>query len=99
MPGNLQSLFKMVHGGLRYIAQGDIGLTQDSLGSGAPAARTSRPDPAHGLLLYPAQGPVPGRLPFSILLTIYDRLAGIKRPSLLPGGKLNSASPVSIARD
>ena len=70
---------KMVHGGLRYIAQGDIGLTRDSL---RERERLLRELPGliqrMGYYFTLRKGQFPGRLPFSILLTIYDRLAGIK---------------------
>ena len=70
---------KMVHGGLRYIAQGDIGLTRDSL---RERERLLRELPGliqrMGYFFTLRKGQFPGRLPFSILLTIYDKLAGIK---------------------
>lgn len=70
---------KMVHGGLRYIAQGDIKLTRESL---RERERLLRELPGlierMGYYFTLRKGQFPGRLPFSILLTIYDALAGIK---------------------
>lgn len=70
---------KMVHGGLRYIAQGDIKLTKHSV-----QERERLISEAPGLVerlgyLFPIRkGQVPGKLLFNSLLKIYDKLAGIK---------------------
>lgn len=70
---------KMVHGGLRYIAQGDIKLTQHSL-----QERERLLKEAPGLIermgyYFPLRkGQFPGRIIFSTLLALYDKLAGIK---------------------
>jgi glycerol-3-phosphate dehydrogenase len=70
---------KMVHGGLRYIAQGDIALTRH-----AALERERLIREAPGLVerlgyLFPIRaGQRPGRLLFSILLRFYDMLAGIR---------------------
>jgi glycerol-3-phosphate dehydrogenase len=70
---------KMVHGGLRYIAQGDIALSRHSA-----LERERLIAEAPGLVermgyLFPIRkGQVPGRLLFGLLLTFYDRLAGIR---------------------
>ena len=70
---------KMVHGGLRYIAKGDIKLTRDSL---QERERLLREAPGlidrMGYYFTLRKGQFPGRIPFSILLTLYDKLAGIK---------------------
>ncbi|MEE4146456.1 MAG: glycerol-3-phosphate dehydrogenase/oxidase [Halieaceae bacterium] len=70
---------KMVHGGLRYIAQGDIKLTRESL---QERERLLKELPGlidrMGYYFTLRKGQFPGRIPFSILLTIYDTLAGIK---------------------
>ena len=70
---------KMVHGGLRYISQGDIKLTQDSL---RERERLLQEVPGlidrMGYFFTLKKGQFPGRFVFSILLAIYDRLAGIK---------------------
>ena len=70
---------KMVHGGLRYITHGDIKLTRDSL---QERERLLREAPGlidrMGYYFTLKKGQFPGRLPFGILLTLYDWLAGIK---------------------
>ena len=70
---------KMVHGGLRYISHGDIRLTRDSL---RERERLLREAPGlierMGYYFTLKKGQFPGRLPFSILLSFYDWLAGIK---------------------
>lgn len=70
---------KMVHGGLRYISHGDIKLTRDSL---RERERLLREAPGlidrMGYYFTLKKGQFPGRIPFGILLSLYDRLAGIK---------------------
>ncbi|MFK7975517.1 MAG: glycerol-3-phosphate dehydrogenase/oxidase [Halioglobus sp.] len=70
---------KMVHGGLRYISQGDIALTKHSL---QERERLLREAPGlidrMGYYFTLRKGQFPGRLPFTLLLKLYDRLAGIK---------------------
>ena len=70
---------KMVHGGLRYIAQGDIKLTQHSL---QERERLLKEVPGlverMGYYFPLRKGQFPGRFIFSALLAIYDKLAGIK---------------------
>lgn len=70
---------KMVHGGLRYIAQGDIKLTRESLQE-RERLLVELPGLIERMGYYFTlrKGQFPGRIPFSILLTIYDTLAGIK---------------------
>ena len=70
---------KMVHGGLRYIAQGDISLTRHSV-----QERERLIEEAPGLiermgyLFTIRKGQIPGKLMFNGLLKVYDSLAGIK---------------------
>lgn len=70
---------KMVHGGLRYISHGDIRLTRDSL---RERERLLREAPGlisrMGYYFTLKKGQFPGRLPFGLVLTLYDWLAGIK---------------------
>jgi glycerol-3-phosphate dehydrogenase len=70
---------KMIHGGLRYIAQGEIKLTRDSL---RERERLFMQAPGlierMGYYFTLRKGQFPGRIPFSILLTVYDKLAGVK---------------------
>lgn len=70
---------KMIHGGLRYLGAGDYKLTVHSLTERerlieeAPGL-VDRTDFYFGL----RKRVFPGRWPFSILLWVYDRIAGIK---------------------
>lgn len=70
---------KMVHGGLRYIAQGDIKLTRDAL---RERERLLREAPGlverMGYYFTLRKSQFPGRISFSILLSLYDAMAGIK---------------------
>ncbi|MFZ5722595.1 MAG: glycerol-3-phosphate dehydrogenase/oxidase [Pseudomonadota bacterium] len=95
---------KMVHGGLRYIAQGDFRLTRDAL---QERERLLREAPGlverMGYTFPVRRGQFPGRWTFSILLALYDRFAGIddhrwlsaaEAAALLPGlktGRLKGA--------
>lgn len=70
---------KMVHGGLRYIAQGDIKLTRHSL---QERERLFKEAPGlinrMGYYFVIRQWQFPGRFIMGALLSLYDRLAGIK---------------------
>ena len=70
---------KMVHGGLRYIAQGDIALTRHSA---LERERLIREAPGlverMGYLFPIRKGQFPGKMMFNSLLAFYDKLAGIK---------------------
>jgi len=70
---------KMVHGGLRYIAQGHIKLTKHSV---QERERLLREAPGlverMGNYFLLRKGQFPGRLAMGSALTIYDKLAGIK---------------------
>ncbi|MFT7287860.1 MAG: glycerol-3-phosphate dehydrogenase [Halieaceae bacterium] len=70
---------KMIHGGLRYLGSGDLKLTRHSLTERERLLKEApglidRMDFYFGL----RKGVFPGRWPFSILLWIYDRIAGVK---------------------
>ena len=70
---------KMVHGGLRYIAQGDIRLTRESLQERERLIRElPRLVVRHGYLFPSRKGRFPGRWSMTVLLWLYDRLAGIR---------------------
>jgi glycerol-3-phosphate dehydrogenase len=70
---------KMIHGGLRYLGSGDLKLTRHSLTERerlveeAPGL-VDRTDFYFGL----RKGVFPGRWLFTILLWVYDRIAGVK---------------------
>jgi len=76
---------KMVHGGLRYIAQGEIRLTWHSL-----TERERLLSEAPGLVdrmryhFAHFKGVFPGRWPFKVLLMAYDLLARIRDHRYLP---------------
>lgn len=70
---------KMIHGGLRYLGSGDLKLTRHSLTERERLVKEApglvdRTDFYFGL----RKGVFPGRWPFSILLWVYDRIAGVK---------------------
>jgi glycerol-3-phosphate dehydrogenase len=70
---------KMVHGGLRYLAQGDLKLTRHSLNE-----RERLLEEAPGLVdrmgyyMMMKRGQFPGRFAMKVILTIYDFIAGVK---------------------
>ena len=70
---------KMIHGGLRYLGSGDLKLTRHSLTERERLLKevpglVDRTDFYFGM----RKGVFPGRWLFSILLWIYDRIAGVK---------------------
>lgn len=70
---------KMVHGGLRYLAAGDIKLTKHSLQERERLLREA-PGLVDRIAFYFAlgKGNFPGRFAMSVILTIYDFLARIR---------------------
>lgn len=76
---------KMVHGGLRYIAKGDVKLTRDAL---RERERLIREAPylieRLGYWFGHREGKFPGPRAFGILCAIYDRLAGIRDRRFVP---------------
>lgn len=70
---------KMVHGGLRYLAAGDLKLTKHSLQERERLLKEA-PGLVDRIAFYFAlgKGNFPGRLAMTIILTIYDFLAGIR---------------------
>ncbi len=70
---------KMVHGGLRYIAQGDIGLTRDALRERERLIQELPELVVRQDYLFPIRRKrFPGRWSMKLLLWLYDRLAGIR---------------------
>lgn len=70
---------KMVHGGLRYIAQGDVRLTRDALRERERLLRDLPGLVERAPYLFPLRkGRFPGRLPMAVILGLYDFLAGIR---------------------
>lgn len=70
---------KMVHGGLRYIAMGEIRMTWHSL---TERERLLREAPGlvtrMGYFFAHFRGVFPGRWPFAVLLIVYNALAGVR---------------------
>ena len=85
---------KMVHGGLRYIAKGQLGLTRDSvrerqrLLSEAPGLVEPLP-----FLFAHYQGSFPGPRVLGGLLSVYDALAGQRLHRFHPPQALNFLAP------
>lgn len=85
---------KMVHGGLRYIAKGQLGLTRDSV-----RERQRLLSEAPGLVdplsfLFPHyQGAFPGPKVFGGLLALYDALAGKRNHLYYPLQQLRYLTP------
>lgn len=79
---------KMVHGGLRYLASGDFTLTKHSLLE-RERILSEAPGLAERMGYYYVlrKGKFPGRIAMSLVLAIYDRIAGIKDHRFV---KLNS---------
>lgn len=70
---------KMVHGGLRYIAQGDIRLTRHSLLERERLIKELPGLVERAHYLFPLRkGTFPGRWPMKAILWLYDFLAGIR---------------------
>lgn len=70
---------KMVHGGLRYIAQGDVKLTRHSLLERERLLRELPGLVERATYLFPLRkGVFPGRWPMKAILWLYDFLAGIR---------------------
>lgn len=69
---------KMVHGGLRYLAAGDVKLTKESL-TERERLLTEAPGLVDRINFYFAlsKGLFPGRWAMAVILTIYDFIAGI----------------------
>ncbi|WP_416361391.1 glycerol-3-phosphate dehydrogenase/oxidase [Marinobacter sp.] len=81
---------KMVHGGLRYLGSGHIGLTRQAV-----RERQRMMEEAPGLvepipfLMPHFRGKFPGPRVFQLLLTVYDKLAGVRtRDKLTPAETL-----------
>lgn len=85
---------KMIHGGLRYLAQGDFKLTKHSL-----IERERLIDEAPGLIermgyyFVLRKGAFPGRFIFSTLLKFYDFIAGYKNNYYVSNQQLTDEFP------
>lgn len=85
---------KMVHGGLRYLGQGDIRLTRHSLLERERLLR-ELPDMVvrHPYLFPIRRGRFPGRWPMKAVLWLYDFLAGIRDHRWLAKSQLLARLP------
>lgn len=86
---------KMVHGGLRYLAQGDVGLTKHSLHE----RERLLVELPHMVVRFPyifpiRQGSFPGRIAMTAVLTMYDKLAGVSDHNWLSRDKLLQQYPI-----
>lgn len=85
---------KMVHGGLRYIAQGDIKLTRQSV-----QERERLFTEAPGLIYNTSnyflikKWQIPGRYIMGLVLALYDKLAGIKDRRFISALKVSQHFP------
>ena len=88
----------MVHGGLRYIAQGDFRLTRDALRERERMLR-ELPDlvirQPYAFLV--REGEFPGRWPMKAVLWLYDFLAGIRDHRWIGRGQLLATHPRPFA--
>lgn len=86
---------KMVHGGLRYLAQGDVSLTKHSLHE----RERLLVELPHMVVRFPyifpiRQGAFPGRIAMTAVLTMYDKLAGVSDHRWLSREKLLEQYPI-----
>jgi len=85
---------KMVHGGLRYLAAGDVRLTRDSL---TERERILREAPGlverMGYYFTLRRKTFPNRLAMSLVLTVYDWIAGIRDHRYCDNRELRSVFP------
>jgi glycerol-3-phosphate dehydrogenase len=85
---------KMVHGGLRYLAQGDLRLTRHSLLERERLLRDLPELVVRKTYLFPVRaGQFPGRWGMKAALWLYDFLAGIRDHSWLPLANLRQRLP------
>jgi len=85
---------KMVHGGLRYIAQGEVRLTRDALRERERLLRDLPGLVERADYLFPLrQGQFPGRWPMTAVLSLYDFLAGIRDHRFMPTAEVLQRVP------
>ncbi len=85
---------KMVHGGLRYIAQGDLRLTRHSLQERERLLNELPELVVRMPYLFPVRaGRFPGRWPLTLILKVYDALAGIRDHRWIPRDELLTRYP------
>lgn len=85
---------KLVHGGLRYLKEGQLGLTRDSVRERKNLLREARGlvEP-QSFAFADYKGRKPGRWMFQLGLAIYDRLAGTRARHYYPAGDFLMLAP------
>lgn len=90
---------KMVHGGLRYIAQGDVKLTRHSLLERERLLKELPGLVERATYLFPLRkGVFPGRWPMKAILWLYDFLAGIRDHRYLSLQQVKDRAPALNAQ-
>lgn len=90
---------KMVHGGLRYMAQGAVRLTREALRERERLLRELPDLVVRQPYLFPIRkGQFPGRWPMAMVLWFYDRLAGIRDHRWMSAAELAERVP-ALGRD
>lgn len=85
---------KMVHGGLRYLAQGSVSLTRESLRERELLINELPDLVRRQSYLFPVyKGQFPGRWAMGLALTVYDWFAGVRDHEWLPLKKLKQQLP------
>lgn len=81
---------KMVHGGFRYIAQGDLQLTREALHEREQMLKEVPGLVDRKMFVFPLRkGRFPGRFSLTMLLKIYDFLAGVRDCDYIRNDKLS----------
>lgn len=85
---------KMVHGGLRYLKQGDLRLTRESLQERERLIQALPELVVRQHCLMPLRrGQFPGRWAMTLALSLYDLLAGVRDHQWLPATTLQARVP------
>lgn len=80
---------KMVHGGFRYIAQGDIQLTKEALHEREQMLKEVPGLVDRSQFVFPLRkGRFPGRFSLGVLLKVYDLLAGVHDSAYIKNDEL-----------
>lgn len=85
---------KMVHGGFRYIAQGDIQLTREALHEREQMLKDAPGLVDRAEFVFPLRrGRFPGRFALTVLLKVYDLLAGVNDCDYIKNDELAEKVP------
>jgi len=85
---------KMVHGGFRYIAQGDIQLTKEALHEREQMLKEVPGLVDRSQFVFPLKkGRFPGRFSLGVLLKVYDLLAGVNDSAYIKNDELEEKVP------